>query len=99
MLQRGKKPAPPAPPVKNGKYAVVMVSSYLDRPLRTLEQVLDDRASRRTPTQADRYADSHASGPDSVELPARSPAENIDQDGAPEATADQRPRRRRPRAA
>ncbi len=99
MLQRGKGTAAPAPPVMNGKYAGVMVSSYLDRPLRTLEQVLDDRASRRTPTQADRYADSHASGPDSVELPARSPAENIDPDGALEAAAGQRPRRRRARAA
>ena len=71
-----------APPAINGKCKVVMVSSYLDRPLRTLEQAVDDRASRRAPTPAARYADSHVSGPDSVELLVRLLTENTDPDGA-----------------
>ncbi len=79
----------------NGKYKAVMVSSYLDRPLRTLTQALDDRASRRAPAPAARYANSHASGPDSIELLVRLSTENTDQDGA----LDQRPPLNRRRAA
>jgi len=64
-----------------------MASSYLERPLRTLEQVLDERASRRSPTPAARYADPHVSGPDSIELLARALAEDASQDGANPAQA------------
>ena len=58
-----------------------MISSYLDRPLRTLEQALDDRASRRAPAPAARYADSDVTGPGSIEPLVRSLPENTDQDG------------------
>ena len=79
LMRRGKKSATPA---TNGKCKVVMASSYLERPLRTLEQVLDERASRRAPTPAARYADPHISGPDSIELLARALTEDANQDGA-----------------
>ncbi len=64
-----------------------MASSYLERPLRTLEQVLDERASRRAPTPAARYADPHISGPDSIELLARALTEDANRDTAIEARA------------
>ncbi len=53
-----------------------MVSSYLERPLRTMAQVLEARARP-----------AGASGPDSVELLVRLLTENTNQDGAPEAPA------------
>jgi len=55
--------------------------------MRSLEQALDDRASRRAPAPAARYADSHVSGPDSVELSAQLSTENASQNGAIEAPA------------
>ncbi len=64
-----------------------MASSYLERPLRTLEQVLDERASRRAPAPAARYADPHVNGPDSIELLARALTEDANRDGAIEAPA------------
>ena len=64
-----------------------MVSCYLERSLRTLEQALDDRASRRAPAPAARYANSHESGPDSIELLVRLSTETTKQDGAIEAPA------------
>jgi hypothetical protein len=56
-----------------------MVSSYLEQPLRTLEQALDDRARRPTrvrPTHPD------ITDPASVALLVRSLSENADRDGA-----------------
>ena len=79
----------------NGKYKAVMVSSYLERPLRSMGQALDDRASRRAPTPAAGYADSHVTGSDSVELLVRLLTENTDQDGALEAPASSSAARRR----
>lgn len=51
-----------------------MISSYLERPLRTLEQALEDRAQRAVPPTGPDLA-----GPDSVELLVRLLTENIDQ--------------------
>ena len=64
-----------------------MVSFYLERSLRTLEQAIEDRASRRAPAPADRHANSHEGGPDSIELSVRLLSENTNQDGAIEAPA------------
>ncbi len=88
MLQRGKKrPGALAPLAIDGKCTAVMVSSYLERSLRTLEQALDERASRRAPAPAARYAKSHESGPDSIELLVRLLTETTNRDGAIEAPA------------
>jgi hypothetical protein len=62
-----------------------MVSSYLERSLRTLEKALDDRALPRAPAPAARHANFHASGPGSIELLVRLLSENTNQDGAIEA--------------
>ena len=56
-----------------------MVSSYLDQPLRTLEQARDDR-SRRHATVGP--ADPDMTNPGSVDLVVRSPREPADRDGA-----------------
>ncbi len=56
-----------------------MVSSYLERPLRSMNQVLDEQASRRAPTPGAGYADSHESGPDSAGLSTGSQVENSGQ--------------------
>ncbi len=64
-----------------------MVSSYLQRSLRTLEKAIEDRASRRAPAPAARYANSHESGPDSIELLVLLLTETTQQDGALEAPA------------
>ena len=64
-----------------------MASSYLDRPLRTLEQALDDRASRRAPAPAAQDADAQFSAPGSIELLVRLLTENTGRDGAIEAPA------------
>ena len=76
-----------APPAIDGKCKTVMVSSYLKRSLRTLEQAIEDRASRRAPAPAARHANSHVSGPGSIELLVRLLTENTNQDGAIEAPA------------
>ena len=64
-----------------------MGSAYLERSLRTLETAIEDRASRRAPAPAARYAKSHESGPDSIELLVRSLTETTNRDGAIEAPA------------
>lgn len=78
-----------------------MVSSYLERPLRTLEQALEDRARARTSSGARSApaADPRASGSGSVELlvyllsdGARPAGGNADTAAAPEGS---RPERRR----
>jgi hypothetical protein len=56
-----------------------MVSSYLEQPLRTLEQALDDRARR--PARV-RPVHPDITDPDSVALLVRSLRENPDRDGA-----------------
>ncbi len=76
-----------APPAMNGKCTTVMVSSYLERSLRTLEQALDDRASRRAPAPAAQAAHAQVSRPGSIELLVRLLTENTDQDGAIAAPA------------
>ena len=63
-----------------------MVSSYLNRPLRTLEQAIDERASRRSPAAAARYADSQECGSDSAESSAVLPTKNTSENGAVEAS-------------
>ncbi len=67
-----------------------MVSSYLERPLRTLEQALEDRARPAGPP-----AGPDLTGPGSVELLVRLLTENTDQDSA----IDQQPPLDRRRAA
>lgn len=59
-----------------------MISSYLERPLRTLEQALEDRAQAPGARSAQRAVPPtgpHLAGPDSVELLVRLLTENIDQ--------------------
>ncbi len=88
MLQRSKRrPGALAPPGMNEKCTVVMASAYLERSLRTLETAIEDRASRRAPAPAARYANSHESGPDSIELLVRLLTETTNRDGAIEAPA------------
>ncbi len=60
-----------------------MISSYLEQPLRTLEQALEDRTRRRAPGAATvRSADSDITGAGSIELLVRLLTEDTDQDGA-----------------
>ncbi len=66
----------------NRKCTVVMVSSYLERPLRTVAQVLEARALPAA-----------TSGPGSVEVLVRLLTEDTNQNGALEAPA---PANRRP---
>ncbi len=59
-----------------------MISSYLERPLRSMDQALADRARLAGPS-----AGPDATGPGSVELLVRLLTENTDKDGALEAPA------------
>ncbi len=63
-----------------------MVSSYLERPLRTLEQALDDRARYPGPP-AGSPAGLDVTGLDPVEVLVRLLTENTNQGGAIEAPA------------
>jgi hypothetical protein len=63
-----------------------MISSYLERPLRTLEQALADRA-RAPGSRSAQPAGPDLTGPGSVELLVRLLTENTDKDGALEAPA------------
>ncbi len=57
-----------------------MVSSYLEQPLRSLAQALDDRAAARD-------GDYHVSEQGSIELLVSLSTENTNHDGAAEASA------------
>ena len=92
-----------APPEMNGKCKAVMISSYLERPLRTLEKAIEDRAqapgalsARPAVPPAVPPADPDVTGPDSIELLVRLLSENTDQDGAPEALSPAAARQRSP---
>ena len=61
-----------------------MVSSYLERPLRSLEQALDDRARRAPGAALARPAGSDSNGSASVELLVRLLSTNTDQSGVVE---------------
>ena len=61
-----------------------MVSSYLERPLRSLEQAIEDRLRRPA---AARIVDPNITGSGAVELFVRLLTENADQVGAVEGPA------------
>ena len=74
----------------NGKYSTAMVSSYLERSLRTLEQAIEDRAQApgaRAARLPDPPAVPDVTGLGPVELLVRLLTENTSQDGAIEAPA------------
>ncbi len=83
----------------NGKCTAVMVSSYLERSLRTLEKAIEDRTQApgaRSAWPADPPAVPDATGLGPVELLVRSLTENTYQDGAIEAPAPAAARQRSP---